>query len=446
MFASLKAYYLRQRFWFLDRKSGSPVREQYKEIRFIQEHSYAEGLPIRQRALHALLLHAQQHTLYYADYRSLELADYPVMNKTALIAHHAAMTVAPQFIPQQCGEVFVQKTSGSTGVPLAMPQDTMKRKRRVAEIKYFGTRLGYRSHEKLIHLRTWNKWQTKSGRQIKYENIIPFDIKRLGKPELANLCNIIVREKPVSLRGYASTLGHVADMAEELKMNVPKSLKVVVSTSESLEDEVRAKVKRVLHCECVSQYASEECGIMAQERIPTASTNNKMYFNWSGYYFEFLKLDSDAPAQYGELARIVLTDLHNYAFPVIRYDTGDTCVLLPPDEFSQGYPVMGRLYGRRFDLTYTTDGTPIYPLAYGRILKNYPCIAQWQFVQCGKEEYQLRLVLRDADENTLAEIQSEIVSILGQNARIEIVQVDDIPVLTSGKRKPVINNWNGVAK
>ena len=37
-----------------------------------------------------------------------------------------------------------------------------------------------------------------------------------------------------------------------------------------------------------------------------------------------LKLDSDEPAEPGELGRIVVTDYYNKTFPMVRYDTGDT--------------------------------------------------------------------------------------------------------------------------
>lgn len=50
---------------------------------------------------------------------------------------------------------------------------------------------------------------------------------------------------------------------------------------------------------------------MAQERVPSKPSDNKMYFNWASYFFEFLKLDSDETAEFGEIARIVLADLHN---------------------------------------------------------------------------------------------------------------------------------------
>ena len=219
------------------------------------------------------------------------------------------------------------------------------------------------------------------------------------------------------------------------------SLKLIVTTSESLEDDVRQASMKAFGCNVVSQYANEECGVLAQESIPTQMTDNKMYFNWSGYYIEILKIDEDKPVEYGELGRIVLTDFHNHAFPVIRYDTGDTCILLPPDEKSNGYPVMGKLYGRRFDLTYATDGTPIYPLAYGRLLKNYDIISLWQFIQKAKKDYILKLVLKREDKKQVADMIAEIKDFLGLDANITVEYVNEIPVLRSGKRKPVKNEW-----
>ncbi len=160
-----------------------------------------------------------------------------------------------------------------------------------------------------------------------------------------------------------------------------------------------------------------ECGILAQERVPTKNTDNKMYFNWASYYIEMLKIDCDEPAGYGEIGRIVLADLHNYAFPVIRYDT---CVLLPPDEYSNGYPGIGKLYGRRFDLTFATVGIPVYPLAYGRILKNYDCISLWQFVQTDEKEYSIRLVLNENNDRGTKDICKDMLDILGTDANISI--------------------------
>lgn len=435
-----RAEILRRAFWENDKRNGSPIGIPYKEVEFIQTHSMEEGWGIRRQKLHDLLDYARVNTRFYSKYEGYDISKYPVMTKTMLIEHHDEIVVNPENIPGQEGPVFIQRTSGSTGNPLAMPQDTRKRQRRVAEIKFLVEQLGYKSHEKMIHLRTWDNLTRKPEDMEEKDNIYPFDIKSLGEDRLKLLCELINEKKAVYLRGYASTFGKIADVALKYGYTFP-SLKLVVTTSESLEDDVRQAAQKAFGCNVVSQYADEECGVLAQESIPTQPTDNKMYFNWSGYYVEILKMNEDTPAECGEIGRIVLTDFHNYAFPLIRYDTGDTCLILPPDEKSNGYPVIGKLYGRRFDLTYTTDGTPIYPLAYGRILKNYDIISSWQFVQRGEKDYSLVLVLKKEDKKAIADMVFQIKSFLGNDANIKVERVDDIPLLRSGKRKPVKNEW-----
>ena len=435
-----RAEYLRKKFWEEDELNGSPIGIPYKEVEFLLTHSMEEGWPVRKQKLYDLLDYARKYTTFYSGFEGYDLHSYPVMTKKMLIEHYNEIVVKPENIPSQLGPVFVQRTSGSTGNPLAMPQDTRKRQRRVAEIKYMVGILGYKSHEKMIHLRTWDNLTRKPEDMEEKDNIYPFDIKNLSEDRLKLLCKLINEKQAVYLRGYASTFGKIADVALKYGYEFP-SLKLVVATSESLEDDVRQKAQKAFDCNIVSQYANEECGVLAQESIPTLPADNKMYFNWAGYYIEILKMNEDKPADFGEIGRIVLTDFHNYAFPVIRYDTGDTCLLLPPDDKSKGYPVLGKLYGRRFDLTYATNGTPIYPLAYGRILKNYDVISSWQFVQTGEKDYILALVLKNEDEAAVSDMIKQIKIFLGEDANIMVERTEEIPLLRSGKRKPVKNEW-----
>lgn len=435
-----KAFLLRLKFWISDFFNGSPIRNAYNDIKFLSEHTYEEGLPLRERKLKALLRHASLHTSYYAGY-SENLSEYPVMNKNLYIENYDAISVAPENIPGQKGALHIQATSGSTGTPFAIPQDTRKRERRIAELKYFGKIVGFTTHEKLIHLRTWNRWQSKTPRQIKKENIIPFDISEMGDTKIQALCELINKEKAICLRGYASSFDLLANYVKGHPCNFP-TLKIIIAGSEALHDDTRLHVKNYLKCEIISQYANEECGILAQEQVPTSNKENPMYINYAGYYFEVLKLDKDEPAEYGELGRIVITDLHNYAFPIIRYDNGDIGMLLPPNGHSKGYPILGRLYGRRFDICYTTDNHPFFPMTIGRILKHFNNIRQWQFIQKEAKEYHLKLIVGvnwdKKDEESVTTLLKEA---LGNDAIMRIHYVDDIPVLSSGKRKPVINEW-----
>ena len=442
MMIDLTPLYLRTIFWTKDFFYGSRIIKPYKEIKWINEHNISDCRALLDQKLCHILEYAHENSEFYRKYDTLNLSDYPVVDKMTLIQNYDKVVVEEHKIPGQIGPIHIQTTSGSTGTPFAIPQDTLKRERRIAELKYYGKVVGYRSHEKLIHLRAWNRWQNKTSKQIRRENIIPFDISDMSDIRLTELCRLINDTKAVCLRGYASSFDLLANYIKRHPIKLP-SLKLLIAGSETLQDDVRKKVKEYIGCEIISQYANEECGIIAQEQPPTMESDNVMYLNYAGYYIEFLKLDSDKPAEIGELGRIVLTDYHNHAFPIIRYDTGDVGVKLPANEKSNGFPILGKLYGRRLDVCYSADNHPISPLAIGRVLKHFNEIMQWQFIQKGDKQYLLKLCMRDRNIslNYINEIILALKEPIGIDSNIRVELVDEVPILASGKRKPIINEW-----
>jgi len=430
-------YFLRTTYWIKDYIKGSPIRSHYNDIQTIMENS-GLGTERRKQYLTDLLKHATQYSAFYNQYKYTAIEAFPVVSKSVLIENYDQIKIASNKIPNQVGPVFIQTTSGSTGTPLSVPQDTRKRNRRVAELKYFGERVGFKSHDKLVHLRTWNRWQKKTPLQSLQENILPFNITRINHQKLEDLCSLIKKNNVVALRGYASSIDLLARFVVENDIKLP-SLKLMIAGSESLQDSTRELVNRYIGCHIISQYANEENGILAQEEI-SKGLGSPFYLNHASYFFEILKLDEDTPAEYGELGRVVITDLFNYAFPMIRYDTGDTGIMIKKAEHSNGYPVISKLFGRRLDLVFDTKGNVVYPMAIARILKHYTRIIQWQFIQNSERTYLLKLIVKNENFNS-EEIRKELLILFGDNANIDFQFINEIPVLASGKRKPVTNNW-----
>ena len=279
----LTPLYLRTIFWTKDFFNGSRIIKPYKEIKWINEHNISDCRALLDQKLCHILEYAHENSEFYRKYDTLDLSDYPVVDKMTLIQNYDKVVVEEHKIPGQIGPIHIQTTSGSTGTPFAIPQDTLKRERRIAELKYYGKVVGYRSHEKLIHLRAWNRWQNKTSKQIRRENIIPFDISDMSDIRLTELCRLINDTKAVCLRGYASSFDLLANYIKRYPIKLP-SLKLLIAGSETLQDDVRKKVKEYIGCEIISQYANEECRIIAQEQPPTMDSDNVMYLNYAGYY------------------------------------------------------------------------------------------------------------------------------------------------------------------
>lgn len=149
-------------------------------------------------------------------------------------------------------------------------------------------------------------------------------------------------------------------------------------------------------------------------------------------------MDSDEPAEPGELGRIVITDLFNYAFPILRYDNGDTAVAARKEKNGRFKLYLSELYGRRSDLIYDCEGKAVTPYIITNNLWDIQGVKQYRFIQEDVRDYTIWLN-GDPEAMDREEILRRIRPYLGEEARIKVEIVDEIPVLASGKRKYIEN-------
>lgn len=176
-----------------------------------------------------------------------------------------------------------------------------------------------------------------------------------------------------------------------------------------------------------------ELGILGQDM----GDGGEYTLNWGSYYFECLKIDSDEPTEQGEVGRIVITDLFNYAFPIIRYDTGDLGIMEYPSDGS--FPVLKEIYGRSRDCIYTVDGKLLSPAKISVSMWGIEGIKQWQFIQEDEKEYVLKL--NAENDLNLTIVIDKLKDVLGESANIDVLFVEEIPVVSSNKRRAIVCNY-----
>ncbi len=206
--------------------------------------------------------------------------------------------------------------------------------------------------------------------------------------------------------------------------------KVVISGSEVLGEMARNNLKEVLGCSVVSRYSNQENGILAQETLGL----DYFIINYASYHIEFLKIDQDKKAAYGELSRVVITDLYNFATPIIRYDIGDLAIVRKHDSYGT---VIKVIEGRRRDFIYNTAGSMLSPSTVTNRMWKYEKINQYQLIQKTEKSYQLKLngFIGVYDEK---ELLSTFKSFLGEDANITLEHVQGIPSLSSGKFRSIV--------
>lgn len=233
---------------------------------------------------------------------------------------------------------------------------------------------------------------------------------------------------PDALLCYPSLL---AGIAEHCRRNDRRlaTLRHVQTIGETLDDEVRHLAADVLGVHVWDLYSSEELGPIGIE-CPVAGG----YHVPENLIVEVLD-DGDVPVPAGGVGRVVVTDLHNHAAPLVRYELGDHAELGGPCPCGRGLPTLRRILGRTRNLIVLPDGSMSWPMTGYRAVFERAGARQFQMAQVAPDVVEVRMVgtgpLAPAVE---ADVAATVHDALHHRFELRFVYLDDdIPKGPSGK-------------
>lgn len=128
--------------------------------------------------------------------------------------------------------------------------------------------------------------------------------------------------------------------------------------------------------------------------------------------------------------------------PLIRYATGDIAVFSSKSECGKGGGIIFKqVDGRRVDCIYSTEGKLLSPYIINNTMWRFDQVRQYQFIQNDSNDYLLKINKQKEPFSQENEILKALKMYVGSDANIQVEYVDEIPLLASGKRKQVINNY-----
>lgn len=400
--------------------------EHYKDIKKNVEENLSSN-----SYLEKLIEHATQTTPFYSKLTETSaLNSFPVINKNIVKANFTAFQ-SSKFKTKKKRTVA---TSGSTGVPFKLYQNKDKIIRNSADTLYFSKLAGYNIGNELYYFRMWNAFEKKNLISRLILNIKPYEVLNLNEATFKDLVKSLRKNKsPKSFIGYASALEKLCKYLDKTNASpIDTNLQSIVAISESLSSYTRQATKKYFNTTAVSRYSNVENGIIAQQ-LPDSP-----YFiiNSASYKVEILELNSNKPPKYGTRGRIVITDFFNYCMPLIRYDTGDIGIM----EKQDGREVLTLIEGRKIDALTNTKGEIITSNLL-LLINNYHELNQCQLIQKGNKEYVFKINISGKFEKEQKFIE-EFRGYLGNDAVIKIQYVKEIPLLSSGKRRVMVNEMN----
>lgn len=194
------------------------------------------------------------------------------------------------------------------------------------------------------------------------------------------------RRNPHYLLTYPSNLNALLDQFEK-STGLPPGLRQVRSVGETLSDETRAHCQR-LGIEVVDMYSSQEVGIIAIQ-CPVSG----LYHVQSESLLVEVLNDAGLPCQPGEIGRVVITDLHNFATPLIRYEIRDYAEVGPACSCGRGLPTLARIMGRRRNMLTLPNGERHWPIVGAYRFREVADIRQYQVIQHALDDVEVKLVI-----------------------------------------------------
>jgi len=236
----------------------------------------------------------------------------------------------------------------------------------------------------------------------------------------------LMRHKPNLLLSYPSILGALAERVLRDDIAMPW-LKTVNAFGEVLSAEIKALARQAWGVAVNDLYSAIEVGVIALQ----CPEHEHYHVAAESIFVEVLD-DAGRPCAPGEVGRVILTPLHNFAYPLIRYEIGDYAEVGPPCPCGRGLPVLTRILGRERNMFVFPGGERRWP-AFDKFL-DIDILGQFQVIQ--KTPRQLDVVLAvsrpldSADEDRLRQaLQAD----LGHPFKIDFTIVDEVPRAASGK-------------
>jgi phenylacetate-CoA ligase len=251
----------------------------------------------------------------------------------------------------------------------------------------------------------------------------------------------LLDENPHYLSIFPTNLDALLDRCEKSGIRF-SNLREVQTRGEALSTNVRARCDEVLGVPLNDLYGVTEFGYVAMQCPDTSN----YHVQSEHLLVEVLDDDGNSVAP-GSMGRVVITDLHNFAMPLIRYDVGDLAVVGSTCSCGRGLLVLEKILGRTRSLFVLPSGDkymPLYSDALFELKKNIPGIEQTKLIQRTRRDVTMRMVVSQALSGTEeSRVIKEMTIALGGHFELQLEYVDDIPRAASGKFEEAICEVEG---
>lgn len=335
-------------------------------------------------------------------------------------------------LPRDHGETFDLSTGGSTGEPVKV--------RRTQLTQLFWEAATLRDHlwqgrdfTKTMAIIRHFEGPTDPSREYRWGNAVvrsgparhlPISVdvdEQLAWLQLVN---------PNILLTYPPNLAALIRRMEQQNITLPQ-LSEVRTISGTVTEELRESCQVLLGVPLTDLYSTQEVGVIGLQ----CPDSGLLHVQSENVLVEVLD-EKGHPCREGEIGQVVVTDLHNFAMPLIRYALRDWAEQGPICPCGRGYPTLRRIKGRSRNMAFAPDGRQYWPaLGFSKYREILPGLRQYQITQTTHDAMTMKMVCQPApSEEELTRLKPILEEALGHAYRWSWEIFDtELPLTASGK-------------
>lgn len=389
--------------------------------------------------LRRLLVHAYERFAFYRERmeeaslnpyrfeRIEELQKLPVIDRAAYRDFTETVVASD---PRRYERYWRDETSGSSGTPLRVLRSRSEQAYLIAKFMRALFLNGFRLTDRTLCIKMPAHVQEHEGSDslLQRLGIMPRTLVSAAEPP-ARWVDAYVKTRPDLFYGNRTDLVHMALNALDRDIRLPPA-RLVLCVGEVLNPTSRAVIERVFGSANLREiYGATEFSNLAFQ----APGDRHLTFCHDTNIIELV----DCPAGNEHTGSAVITDLHTWSFPLIRYNLGDRL----DTEMKDGLRVVRAILGRDDDVILLKDGSLRSGAMVDVLLGGHRDVLQYRVIQETLTEVTVQLVLdARADRAATAEtVRAEMARHLGGLARVTVEPVPTIAPDPNGKLRMLIS-------
>lgn len=424
------------------------ISRNFRLLQKSQWWSEQELVDYQNKKLRELITHAYYNVPYYGelfkklglkpgDIRSKEdLTKLPILTKEEIRKNYPGKIVAKNISKN---DSYLTGSSGSTGEPLKYLVSRNAYSMNTAAKLRGWYWMGYHLGDKFVKLSQNPRSKSEKRIQDFINRNRYLYVQQLTKENFENICNELEAYQPKIIRGYPDPLMFLSRYIEKYGRNeiYPKAIN---TTGNVLYPEARELIEKQFKCRIFDSYNSE-AGAVAFE------CHTHSYYHLAMEYAITEIIHDGKETGPGQKGKLITTDLVNYAMPFIRYDTQDI-VTKGSGKCSCGRELetISRIEGRDNDILITPSGKYLIVHNFTGYFQRsdtpaYGKVDQFQVIQNKIDLIEINLVRGNGfTDVTGMEILRYWQAYIGNDVKVVLNVVDQIPLTGSGKRRFLVRN------